>query len=132
MTQGDTGKYDKYVKAIPIEYIGEGGFRQGAILDKEWLGFDVRVKYGAYSVAGRMGKPPYTPHVHDFDQVLLFAGSDMDDIGDLHAEVEFSLGENLETHISPPPPPSPSPKACPTSPPPLIFSISHSFIMKYP
>jgi hypothetical protein len=37
--------------------------------------------------------------VHDFDQVLLFGGSDMSDIGDLGAEVEFCLGDDLETHM---------------------------------
>ncbi len=99
MPKAAAGKYDNNAKAVPIKEINERGFRQGAVLDKAWLGFDVQVKYGAYSVAGRMGKPPYAPHVHDFDQVLLFAGSDMNDIGDLNAEVEFCLGDDLETHI---------------------------------
>jgi len=92
-------KYANLVKNVPIKEYREGGFRAGAELDKEWLGFDVHIKYGAYWTAGRMGKEPYTPHVHDFDQVLLFAGSDMDDIGELGAEVEFCLGEDLETHM---------------------------------
>ncbi len=92
-------KYDNLVKNVPIKEYEEGGFRAGAELDKEWLGFDVNIKYGAYWTAGRMGKEPYTPHVHDFDQVLLFAGSDMDDIGELGAEVEFCLGDDLETHM---------------------------------
>ena len=92
-------KYDNLVKAIPIREYDEGGFRQGAELDKKWLGFDVHIKYGCYWTAGKMGKEPYTPHVHDFDQVLLFAGSDMDDIGELGAEVEFCLGDDLETHM---------------------------------
>ena len=99
MPKAAAGKYDDNAKAVPIREINEGGFRQGAVLDKSWLGFDVRVKYGAYSVAWRMGQPPYTPHVHDFNQVLLFAGSDMNDIGDLNAEVEFCLGDDLETHM---------------------------------
>jgi hypothetical protein len=92
-------KYDNQAKAIPFQDFNENGFRRGAILDKKWLGFDVHIKYGSYWLAGRMGKEPYTPHVHDFDQVLLFAGSDMNDIGDLNAEVEFCIGDNLETHI---------------------------------
>ena len=99
MPKAVAGKYDENAKAVPIKDINEGGFRQGAVLDKAWLGFDVNIKYGAYSVAGRMGKPPYAPHVHDFDQVMLFAGSDMNDIGDLNAEVEFCLGDDLETHM---------------------------------
>jgi hypothetical protein len=92
-------KYNNLAKAIPVKEYPDGGFRQGTVLDKQWLGFDVHIKYGAYSIAGRMGKTPYTPHAHDFDQVILFGGSDMSDIGDLHAEVEFCLGDDLETHM---------------------------------
>jgi hypothetical protein len=92
-------KYGNFVKSLPIKDYKEGGFRQGTVLDKKWLGFDVHIKYGAYWVAGKMGREPYIPHTHDFDQVLLFAGSDMDDIGDLGAEIEFCLGDDLETHM---------------------------------
>lgn len=92
-------KYDNFVKAIPFMDFEEDGFRRGAILDKNWLGFDVHIKYGSYWLAGHMGKKPYVAHAHDFDQVLLFAGSDMNDIGDLGAEVEFCLGEELERHV---------------------------------
>ena len=99
MSEKTAPKYDKYVKALPVKDYDGDGFRQGAVMDKKWLGFDVQVKYGAYQVAGKMGKEPYTPHVHDFDQVLLFAGSDMNDIGDLGAEVELCLGDDLETHM---------------------------------
>jgi hypothetical protein len=92
-------KYANLVKSIPFKEYEEGGFREGTELNKEWLGFDVAVKYGSYWTAGKIGKEPYTPHVHDFDQVLLFAGSDMDDIGELGAEIEFCLGDDLETHM---------------------------------
>jgi hypothetical protein len=98
MSKAET-KYDNLAKAIPFKDYNEGGFRQGTVLDKKWLGFDVHIKYGTYWLAGKMGSEPYTPHAHDFDQVLLFAGSDMDDIGDLGAEVEFCLGDDLETHM---------------------------------
>ena len=89
-------KYDNLVKTIPFKDYDEGGFRQGVELDKKWLGFDVHIKYGCYWTAGKIGKEPYVPHVHDFDQVMLFAGSDMDDIGDLGAEVEFWIGEGKD------------------------------------
>jgi hypothetical protein len=92
-------QYDKLVKTIPMQDYDEGGYRQGTVLDKKWLGFDVHVKYGVYRMAGKMGQAPHTPHVHDFDQVLLFAGSDMSDIGDLGAEIEFCLDDELETHM---------------------------------
>jgi hypothetical protein len=99
MPKSAATKYGNYVKSVPIKDYEEGGFRQGTELTREWLGFDVHIKYGAYWTAGRMGKEPYVPHVHDFDQVLLFAGSDMDDIGELGAEIEFCIGEEMETHM---------------------------------
>jgi hypothetical protein len=92
-------KYGNYVKGLSFRDFGESGFRQGTVMDREFLGLDVHIKYGAYWTAGRIGKEPYGPHVHDFDQVILFAGSDMDDIGELGAEIEFCLGEEMETYI---------------------------------
>ncbi len=92
-------KYANLAKSVPFKAYDEGGLSQGVELDKEWLGFDVHIKYGAYGMAGKMGREPFTPHVHDFDQVLLFAGSDMDDIGELGAEIEICLGDDLETHM---------------------------------
>ena len=50
-------------------------------------------------MAGKMGNGSDKPHVHDFDQVIFLAGSNMDDIGDLNAEVELCIGEDLETHV---------------------------------
>ena len=92
-------KYGQYVKAPSFKDYEQGGFRQGTIMDSEFLGFDVHIKYGAYWTAGRMGEEPYLPHVHDFDQVLFWAGTDMDDIGELGAEIELCLGEEMETHM---------------------------------
>ena len=99
MPKATAAKYANLAKNVPFKEYEEGGFRQGTVLDKEWLGFDVHIKYGTYWVAGKMGQEPYVPHTHDFDQVLLFAGSDMDDIGELGVEVEFCLGDDLETHM---------------------------------
>ncbi len=92
-------KYQQYVKSLPFKEYGPGGYRQGTVLDSEFIGMDVHVQYGAFWTATKIGKAPYVPHVHDFDQVLLFVGSDMNDPGDLFAEVEMCLGENLETHV---------------------------------
>jgi hypothetical protein len=92
-------KYGEYVKSLSFENYEQGGFRQGVEMDSKFLGIDAHVVYGAYWVAGKMGKEPYIPHVHDFDQVLLFAGSDMDDIGELGAEIALCLGEEMETHM---------------------------------
>lgn len=92
-------KYGEYVKTLSFEDYEQGGFRQGIVMDSKFLGINAHVLYGAYWVAGRMGKEPYVPHVHDFDQVMLWAGSDMDDIGELGAEVALCLGEEMETHM---------------------------------
>ena len=56
------------------------------------------MKYGVFWTAGKIAPESDKPHVHDFDQVLLFAGSDMDDIGELGAEIAICLGEEMETH----------------------------------
>jgi hypothetical protein len=92
-------KYGKYVKNLSFKDFEQGGFRQGTEMDKEFLGLDVHIRYGAYWTACRMGKEPYLPHVHDFDQVMLWLGSDMNDMGELGAEVELCLGEEMETHM---------------------------------
>ncbi|OGO32913.1 MAG: hypothetical protein A2Z29_01605 [Chloroflexi bacterium RBG_16_56_11] len=92
-------KYGNQVKALLFKDFEEGGFREGTEMTSEFLGLDVHIKYGIFWTAGRIGKPPYTPHVHDFDQVMLFAGSDMNDLGELGAEIEFCLGEEMETHM---------------------------------
>ncbi len=39
------------------------------------------------------------PHSHDFDQFYFFLGNDMEHPGDFRAEVEFSLGQEVETHL---------------------------------
>jgi hypothetical protein len=38
-------------------------------------------------------------HVHDFDEILCFVGGNPMDFRDFGAEVELSLGEELEKHI---------------------------------
>ena len=92
-------KYGEYVKTISFKDVEQGGFRQATVMDSKFLGIDAHVIYGAYWTAGRMGKEPYLPHTHDFDQVLLFLGSDMDDLGELAAEIEFCIGDEMETHM---------------------------------
>jgi len=39
------------------------------------------------------------PHTHDFDIYLYFLSFDPDNMDDLGAEIEFSLGEEQEKHI---------------------------------
>ena len=92
-------KYGEYVKSLSFKDYGMGGYRQGTVMGSGFLGLDVHVQYGAYWTAGRMGKEPYLPHVHDFDQIMLWLGSDTDDLSELGGEVALCLGEEMETHV---------------------------------
>ncbi len=93
-------QYAEKVKEIPFTSYEGGSYRQGAVLGGDFHGLDIHVQYGVYRQPGRMGGATMLkPHVHDFDQILLWAGSGTDDISDLHAEVALCLGEELETHI---------------------------------
>ena len=92
-------KYQQYVKKLSFKDDGPGFYRQGTEISSEFLGLDVNIRYGTYWSAGRIGKEPYEPHVHDFDQVLFWMGTDTDDMGDLDAEVEMCIGEEMEKHM---------------------------------
>ena len=92
-------KYGQHVKALKFKEYDQGGLRQENVMDGKYRGIDAHIRYGCFWAAGKIGKSPDKPHVHDFDQVLLFAGSDMDDIGELGAEIELCLGEEMETHM---------------------------------
>ena len=92
-------KYGEYVKNLSFRDDGPGFYRQGTEMTGEFLGFDVHIQYGAYWTAGRMGKEPFDAEVHDFDQVMLWMGTDTSDLGELGAEVELWLGEEGEKHM---------------------------------
>ncbi len=92
-------KYGQYVKILSFRDYGLGLYRQGTEMSGEFLGLDVHIQYGTYWAAGRMGKEPYGPEVHDFDQVMLWLGADTNDLGELGAEVELCLGEEMEKHM---------------------------------
>jgi hypothetical protein len=89
-------KYGKYVKKLSFEYKGSGFFRQIARLNGKSVGVSAQVEYGTYVSAGRMGEAPYRPHKHPFDQVLLWLGTDMNNLSELDAEVELCLGQGKE------------------------------------
>jgi hypothetical protein len=94
-------KYGKYIKKLSFKDEGPGFYRQIAMVNGNSAGVNVQVEYGTYVAAGKMGKEPYGSHVHDFDQVLLWLGTDMNDLSELGAEVEICLGggEEKERHI---------------------------------
>jgi uncharacterized RmlC-like cupin family protein len=92
-------KYGQYIKKLSFRDNGPGFYRQVATLDGANLGLDACIEYGAYWAPGNMGKEPNSPHVHDFDQVMLWLGADAADMGELGAEVELCLGEECEKHM---------------------------------
>lgn len=92
-------KYSKYVKTLEFKEKRSDFYRQGTKIGSDFLGFDLQVELGTYIAPGRIGRNPGKPHVHNFDQVMLWLGVDTDDIGDLDSEVELCLGEDLERHI---------------------------------
>jgi len=86
-------KYGQYIKKLVFRDGAPGYYRQVATLDGKTLGLDAHIEFGAYWAAGSMGAAPDTPHVHDFDQVMLWLGADPADMGELGAEVELCLGK---------------------------------------
>jgi hypothetical protein len=92
-------KYGRYVKSLKFQDPGRGCCRQRAVMDGKFLGLDVHIQYGACWTAGKLGQEPYRPSVHDFDQVMLLLGADMNDLSELGAEVELCLGEEMDTHM---------------------------------
>ena len=63
---------------------------------KDWAGIQHRInwEYISQPVLG-----VEEPHTHDFDEFLVFLGSDAANASDFGAEVELSLGKEGEKHI---------------------------------
>ena len=89
-------KYDRYFVKEPI--ITKGGFFPVVVANgaKEFEGaeFSLRVHY-----INEPGVLVKEPHSHDFEQFYFFFGADLANIKEFKAEVEFSLGEEVEKHI---------------------------------
>lgn len=92
-------KYGRYVKKLSFRDDGPGLYRQVTKISGKSLGLDVHIEYGTYWAAGSLGKEPYGSHMHDFNQTMLWLGADMNDMGELGAEVELCLGEEGEKHM---------------------------------
>jgi hypothetical protein len=92
-------KYGQYIKKLVFRDNGPGYYRQVTTLDGDTLGLDAHIEFGAYWAAGTMGAAPYRPHVHDFNQMMLWLGAEPNDMGELGAEVELCLGAEGEKHM---------------------------------
>jgi len=90
-------KYGKNVVTLPVR---KG--KVGSILSAgaELLnGFECTIIYAFAFETGITGLST-KPHVHDYDEAIFFIGSDPNDIGDLGAEVQMSIGpDEEEKHV---------------------------------
>ena len=88
-------KYGHLVKSFTFKDDGPGNTRQGTEMNGEFIGYDLNIQYGACWAAGKMSGA----EKHDFDQVMIFMGTDTWDMGYLGAEIELSMGEEKEKHM---------------------------------
>jgi uncharacterized RmlC-like cupin family protein len=89
-------RYSHYIKTLPFQDYGPGSFRQGAKMDHNFLGLEVDIQFGSFWSAGKINEGMAGTHQHDFNQVILWMGSDLNDIGSLGGEIEFCMGEEKE------------------------------------
>ncbi len=91
------GKFARYVKPINFGDLGSGPIRPRARMDGTYLeGQNLTIDMGTVVYGGKIGKEPYGPHVHDFDQVIYLFGGNYNEMGELNAEVELCLGAEQE------------------------------------
>ncbi len=93
-------KFAKYVKPINFHDPGWGSIRPWARMDGAFFGGEnLTVDMGTVVYAGKIGKEPFEPHVHDFDQVIYLLGGDCYNMGELNAEIELCLGPEKEVQL---------------------------------
>jgi hypothetical protein len=91
-------KYGNYIKKLNFKD-SDGLFRQVTQISGEPWDLDFHIRYGTYIAAGNMGVEPDKAHSHDFDQIMVWIGTDTNDMGELGAEVEVALGEEAEKYM---------------------------------
>ncbi|MBN2239291.1 MAG: hypothetical protein JW712_05920 [Dehalococcoidales bacterium] len=69
------------------------------VISGQGTGFDFIIMCESLKKAPyRFGPIPDKPHVHKNPEILLFMGTDLDDITQLHGEAEIALGKEMELH----------------------------------
>ena len=95
-------KYGQYIQREPIK--DQPTVRKRAtypfvtVNEEQGTGFDVNCNF-ALSCVSEPYLMPDPPHSHDFDEFLLFIGSNPKNVKDFGAVVEIALGEEWEKHI---------------------------------
>ncbi|MBN1177263.1 MAG: hypothetical protein JXA51_06245 [Dehalococcoidales bacterium] len=92
-------RYGHLIKNFTFKDYGQGDYRQGTKMAGSFFGYDVCMEYGTYYAAGKMSKSYKDAVAHDYDQVMIWMGTDTYDLGYLGAEVELCLGEEKEKHM---------------------------------
>ncbi len=96
----DKSKYGKYILRGTVKEKSSPGISPVVPADLEgledWGGIQHRINWKYISGPTLMVEEP---HSHDFDEFLVFLGSNPADPKDFGAEIELSLGEDGETHI---------------------------------
>ncbi len=95
-------KYGGYLVPLEITPLNGGGSGSEGwgLRGKALRGLEVHMFAKVHKEVGRMNPERQTkPHGHAFDEVLLFFGSDTDNMGKLGGEVEMRMGREEEKHI---------------------------------
>jgi len=92
-------KYSELMKQLTFENDGSRYYRQSVKIGKAFHGLNVHIQYGSCGETGAMGGEFSGMHIHKFDQLLLWIGSDVDNLTELGAEIELCLGEEREKHL---------------------------------
>ncbi len=90
-------KYGQYVKEIPFQ--SHDSISPAAWLDNRFFGLEVNIQISDCHSPGNVIEGLPDTHTHDFNQVILWMGTDLNDIGSLGAEIELTLGAEKERHV---------------------------------
>ena len=89
-------KYGNCVVTLPIRKVRDTEIM--AVGAEALNGFNCHIIY-AYAYETGITGMSTRPHVHDYDEVILFIGSDPRNFSNLGAEVEFAIGDEEEKHV---------------------------------
>ncbi len=127
------GKYGEYITSTsfinpkdPIEG-SQAAWLAGGGLTPHLKSLNLTIMYASYKQPGPMGFIPNGAHVHPFDEVQLFIGTEPNDVSKLGGEVEIALGAEEEKHIISCPTAIAIPKGLPHLPA-TIKRVYHPFI----
>lgn len=100
MNETGTKKYEHLAKEVKI-LENVGSFEKCALMEgKSFFGWDsISIRYGLIGQPGIITEETDRLHTHDYDQLLWLVSSDPNDMLELGAELEVTLGTNGVRHI---------------------------------